>query len=228
MVLVSLFAGQEERCRRRERTHGASRGRRGGDRAREQHRYTPTPCVKRRAVGSCCPARGAQLCAAMIWGLRWGWNGRDAQERGGICRHTVDSLLRTAGTDRTLWSNYTPIENSLATKECQDCRRQVAALEAAGEKSVLAQVLGIRRELQPPHPQLPKWPIRTAVSSMSAEAPGSHLLSSAPWAADPRTFSCRRTRSMKNFQQFSLLSTRPWLLTSFLTLLMMFSTSSSE
>lgn len=41
------------------------------------------------------------------------------------------------------------------------------------------------------------------------------------------TFSCRRTRSMKNFQQVSLESTRPWPLTSFLTLLMMFSTSSS-
>lgn len=42
------------------------------------------------------------------------------------------------------------------------------------------------------------------------------------------TFSCFRTRSIKNFQQFSLLSTRPWLLTSLLKLLMMFSTSSSE
>lgn len=41
------------------------------------------------------------------------------------------------------------------------------------------------------------------------------------------TFSCRRTRSIKNFQQASLESTRPWPLTSFLTLLMMFSTSSS-
>lgn len=42
------------------------------------------------------------------------------------------------------------------------------------------------------------------------------------------TFSCRRTRSIKNFQQVSLESTSPWPLTSFLTLLMMFSTSSSE
>lgn len=41
------------------------------------------------------------------------------------------------------------------------------------------------------------------------------------------TFSCRRTRSMKNLQQFSLESTSPRPLTSFLTLLMMFSTSSS-
>ncbi len=41
------------------------------------------------------------------------------------------------------------------------------------------------------------------------------------------TLSCLRTRSMKNFQQFSLVSIRPWPRTSFLKELMMFSTSSS-
>lgn len=42
-----------------------------------------------------------------------------------------------------------------------------------------------------------------------------------------RTLSCLRTRSMKNFQQFSLVSIRPWPRTSFLKEPMMFSTSSS-
>lgn len=52
------------------------------------------------------------------------------------------------------------------------------------------------------------------------------LLSS--WAVSQRlTLSCLRTRSMKNFQQFSLISVNPDARTSDLTLPMMFSTSSS-
>lgn len=56
-------------------------------------------------------------------------------------------------------------------------------------------------------------------TDVDGEAPSSH--------SHCLTFSCRRTRSMKNFQQVSLESTRPWPLTSLLMLLMMFSTSSS-
>lgn len=58
-----------------------------------------------------------------------------------------------------------------------------------------------------------------------APAPGSVVRTWTPPAC--LTFSCRRTRSIKNFQQVSLESTSPRPLTSFLTLLMMFSTSSS-
>ena len=42
------------------------------------------------------------------------------------------------------------------------------------------------------------------------------------------TFNCRRTRSMKNFQQFSLVSWIPAPFTSFLSKVTIFSTSSSE
>ena len=108
------------------------------------------------------------LCSVMIEGCDGGWSGRDAQEGRGICIHTVGSLHCTAGTNigKQLHSNL----KLFSKKECW---------EAAGEKGILTQVLGIRGNCIP-IPPLPRWPIRTAESNMSTEAPGSHLLSSAP------------------------------------------------
>ena len=37
-------------------------------------------------------------------------NGKEIQKRGGICVHIADSLCCTVETNRTLYSNYTPIK----------------------------------------------------------------------------------------------------------------------
>ena len=51
MVLVSPFAGQEERHRCREQTWGRSRGRRGWDGPREELGTYTLPCLKQVANG---------------------------------------------------------------------------------------------------------------------------------------------------------------------------------
>ena len=73
------------------------------------------------------------LCSVMPKGCDGGWSGRDAQEGRGICIHTVGSLHCTAGTNigKQLHSNL----KLFSKKECW---------EAAGEKGILTQVLGIR------------------------------------------------------------------------------------
>ena len=62
-------------------------------------------------MGSCCVIHGAQLGALMTQRAETGWvGGREAQEGGDICIHMVDSLLCTAETNTTLYSNYAPVK----------------------------------------------------------------------------------------------------------------------
>ena len=106
---------------------------RGMNRKSRIYIYTQ-PCVKQIASGKLLSSTGSSaLCSVMPKGCDGGWSGRDAQEGRGLCIHTVGSLHCTAGTNigKQLHSNL----KLFSKKECW---------EAAGEKGILTQVLGIR------------------------------------------------------------------------------------
>ena len=57
MVVMNLFAGREQRCRRREWT-GKAEGEKNPDSSIDRHTL---PCVKQLLVGRCCVIQGVQL-----------------------------------------------------------------------------------------------------------------------------------------------------------------------
>lgn len=65
---------------------------------------------------SCCREQRAQLSA--LRGPGWvRWRGRkEAQEGGGTCMHTADSLPCAAETNTAVYSNYSPIAVFAALK----------------------------------------------------------------------------------------------------------------
>ena len=75
IVLMNLFAGQEQNRRHREWACGHSRGRRGEENW-ESNTEMYTLYVKQMLMGSCCVTQGAQPGAEMSQrgGLR-GWEG---------------------------------------------------------------------------------------------------------------------------------------------------------
>ena len=57
MVLMNLFAGQEQRCRHREQTSGQSRGKGGWEESSSETYMIP---YVKQLGGSCCVTQGAQ------------------------------------------------------------------------------------------------------------------------------------------------------------------------
>ena len=103
MVVMNIWAGQEQRLRHREQTCG--------HRERSTEIYT-LPYVKQIASGRYGVSQGAYL---VFCDNLEGWNvvggGREAQEGGNKCIPIADSCCCMAETNTTLWGNYPPIKS---------------------------------------------------------------------------------------------------------------------
>ena len=90
MVQMNLFSGREQRCKRRERTGGHSRGRSGWDQQRAALKHAPATCEthswREAALGHRVPSLG--LCEAQEGGLGLGWGAGGRLERGGMYGHS--------------------------------------------------------------------------------------------------------------------------------------------
>ena len=60
MILMNLFAGQEQRRSHREKTCGHSEGKRGWNKLRAAWKHTHCSMENRQPVGICCMMWGAQ------------------------------------------------------------------------------------------------------------------------------------------------------------------------
>ena len=100
MIVMNLFAGQEETCRQREQTWDG--GKRVGciESSADVDVYT-TMC--RKVAGSSCIAQGVEIGAlGQPTRVGWGQGWREAQEGGDICILTADSRCCTAEPTTTL------------------------------------------------------------------------------------------------------------------------------
>ena len=81
MVLMSLFAGQQQRRRHREQTCGHSRGRRGWDGLRESHgNIHMTTCEIDSQGNLLCDAGSQHWCSVTTSGRGWKAEGRFKRE----------------------------------------------------------------------------------------------------------------------------------------------------
>ena len=106
MVQMNLSAKQKLRHRRREQTYGCQGGKRGGGGMNWEvgtDIYTLL-CIKQVTNENLLHSTGNYSM------LRSDLNGKEIQKGGNICVHITDSLCRTAETNTTLKSNYTPIK----------------------------------------------------------------------------------------------------------------------
>ena len=110
-----------------------------------------------------------------------GEGGREAQEGGDICLHIADSLCFTAETNTTLYSNYTPTENT--SKLIYGSSHQQVTLFSKSVSSVAQSCLTL---CNPMDCSMPGFPVhhqllelaQTHVHRVSDTIQPSHLLSS--------------------------------------------------
>ena len=114
----------------------------------------------------------------MTWKDGMGEGGREAQEGGDICLHIADSLCFTAETNTTLYSNYTPTENT--SKLIYGSSHQQVTLFSKSVSSVAQSCLTLCNPMDcsmpdlPVHHQLPEFTHK--LMSIELVMPSNHLI----------------------------------------------------